>query len=104
MDLNDDEPVQVSPHSRSMGRDKAKTTSKDKMSDSDELKEIGADMNGIKDRIDVILQLASEKEFRKQRDSDIRILTIDTSQMTEKELEIALVMKVDLKKRYANRS
>ncbi|XP_023771991.1 uncharacterized protein LOC111920650 [Lactuca sativa] len=96
-DLNEDETVPVSPPSRPMGRDKAKSKGKVKASDSDELKEMGTDMKGIKDRMDKILQIASERELRKQRDSDMRILSLDTSHMTEDELQVILTMKEEVK-------
>ncbi|XP_042752437.1 uncharacterized protein LOC111905993 [Lactuca sativa] len=57
-DLNEDEHVPVSPPSRPMGRDK----SKGKASDSDDLKEMGSDMKGIKDIMDKILKIVSEKK------------------------------------------
>ncbi|KAL7605201.1 hypothetical protein Lser_V15G20023 [Lactuca serriola] len=102
-DLNEDELVPVSPPSRPMGRDKTKSKGKDKTSDLDELKEIGDDMKGIKDEMDKILQIASERELRKQRASDMRILTMDTSKMNGDELQVILAMKKEVKKRYVYR-
>ncbi|XP_023737240.1 uncharacterized protein LOC111885193 [Lactuca sativa] len=102
-DLNEDEPVPVSPPSRPLGRDKSKSKDKDKASDSDDLKEMRSNMKGIKDRIDKILKIASEREFRKQRESDMRILAIDTSNMTRAELEVVLAMKEEVKNLYINR-
>ncbi|XP_023730875.1 uncharacterized protein LOC111878587 [Lactuca sativa] len=88
-DLNEDESVPVSPPSRPMGRDKAKSKGKGKGKalDLDELKEIWADM----------------KELRKQRDNDMRVLSLDTLNMTGDELEVILAMKEEVKKHYANR-
>ena len=81
-DLNEDELVQVSPPSRPMGRDKTKNKGKGKTSELDDLKEMGENVQGIKDRIDKFLQLASDRESRKQRDSDLRVLAMDTSNLT----------------------
>ncbi|CAH1449794.1 unnamed protein product [Lactuca virosa] len=57
---------------------------------------MGADMKGIKDRMDRILQIASERELRKQRDSNMRVLSMDTSNMTGDELQVILAMKDEL--------
>ncbi|XP_023735378.2 glutathione S-transferase T3-like [Lactuca sativa] len=84
-------------------KQKSKGKGKGKASDSDELKEMGADMKGIKDRMNKILQIASERELRKQRDSDMRILSLETSHMTGDELQIISTMKEEVNKRYANR-
>ncbi|KAL7618766.1 hypothetical protein Lser_V15G01422 [Lactuca serriola] len=86
-----------------MGRDKAKRKGKGKASDSDGLKEMGADMKGIKDIMNKVLQIASERELRKQRESNMRTLATDTLNMTRAELEVVLVMKEEVKKRYVNR-
>ncbi|KAL7605002.1 hypothetical protein Lser_V15G18533 [Lactuca serriola] len=99
-DLNEDEPVPVSPPSRPLGRDKSKSKGKGKASDSDDLKEMGTDMKDIKERMDKILKIASERELRKQRESDMRILAMDTSNMTGAELEVVLAMKEEVKNRY----
>ncbi|KAL7599502.1 hypothetical protein Lser_V15G24302 [Lactuca serriola] len=102
-DLNEDEHVPISPPSRPLGIDKSKSKCKGKASDSDDLKEIGTDMKGIKDRMDKILKIAFERELRKQRESDMRILAMDTSNMTGAELEVVLAMKEEVKNRYINR-
>ncbi|XP_023735860.2 uncharacterized protein LOC111883776 [Lactuca sativa] len=102
-DLNEDEPVPVSPPSRPLGRDKSKNKGKGKASDSDDLKEMGTNMKDIKERMDKILKIASERELRKQRESDMRILAMDTSNMTGAELEVVLAMKEEVKNRYINR-
>ncbi|CAH1446376.1 unnamed protein product [Lactuca virosa] len=87
-----------------MGRDKAKVKGKGKASDSNELTEMGVDMKGIKDRIDKILQIASERELWKQKESDMRVLAVDTSNMTGDELQVILAMKEEVKKHYSNPS
>ncbi|KAL7585265.1 hypothetical protein Lser_V15G42690 [Lactuca serriola] len=102
-DLNEDEPVPVSPPSRPLGRDKSKNKGKGKASDSDDLKEMGTNMKDIKERMDKILKIASERELRKQRESDMRILAMDTLNMTGAELEVVLAMKEEVKNRYMNR-
>ena len=38
---------------------------------------MGDDVKGIKERIDKFLQIASNREFRKQRDDGMKILTLD---------------------------
>ncbi|XP_023761630.2 uncharacterized protein LOC111910070 [Lactuca sativa] len=103
VDLNEDEPVSVSSPFRPLGRDKSKSKGKGKASNSDDLKEMGSDMKGIKDRMNKILKIASERELRKQRESDMRILAMDTSNMTGAELEVVLAMKEEVKNRYINR-
>lgn len=57
-------------------------------------------MNDIKQRKIFFWQIASERELRRQRNSDMQILMMDTSRMTDDELEIDLTMKIDVKKRY----
>lgn len=86
IDLNDDETVQVTPPSRLMGRDEAKRKDKGKAVDSDDLKVMEDEVNGINERIDKILQIASKRDCRKQRDSDMKILSRDTSHLTGEEL------------------
>ena len=65
-DLNDDEPVQVSPPSRPMKMDKSKRKGKGKALDSNESKEMGDDMKCIKYIMYKILQLASKRDLRKK--------------------------------------
>lgn len=102
-DLNEDEPVQVSPPSRPMGRDKTKNKGKGKVSELDDLKEMGYNVQDIKYRINKFLKLVSNRESRKQRDSDLKVLSMDTSNLTGDAVQVVLQMKEDMKKRYANR-
>ncbi|CAH1450055.1 unnamed protein product [Lactuca virosa] len=50
--------------------------------------------------MDKFLQLASDKESRKQRGNDLRVTSIDTSNLTGDVLQVVLQMKEDVKKRY----
>ena len=52
--------------------EKTKNKGKEKTSDSDDLKDTVDDMKGIKDRLDKILQIASEREVRKQRENNFK--------------------------------
>ena len=76
----------MSPPSRPMGRDKTKNKGKGKTSELDDLKEMGENVKDIKDRIDNFLQLASDRETRKQRDISMRVLMMNISELTGEEL------------------
>lgn len=70
------------------------------MVNSNDLKEM-MDNEGYKRKMNKILQIAYKRERMKQKDSDMKILTLDTTNMSREELEIAFAMKVVVKKRYA---
>ncbi|CAH1452004.1 unnamed protein product [Lactuca virosa] len=64
---------------------------------------MGENVQDIKDRMDKILQLASNRETRKQRDNELRVLAMDTLNMIGDALQVILAMKEEVKKRYASR-
>ena len=64
-----------------MERDKTKCNGKYKTVDSNDLKEMKDDMKGTKEKMD----------------SDMKVLTMDTSHMTREKFETALAMKTNVK-------
>lgn len=104
IDFNDDDTVKLTPPSRSMGMDKVKHSDKGKYVDLDDLTVMRAKMKGLNARIDKFLRVATERERRKQRDSDMKILMQDTTHYAGEERELALVIKVDIMKKITFRN